>query len=44
MAWNSSNKAINPDSKKSISVGAPVAYNAGLVGKPYNDSWDIERA
>lgn len=44
MAWNSSNKAINPDSKKSISVGAPVSYNAGLVGKPYNDGWDIERA
>ena len=44
MAWNSSNKAISPDGKKSISVGAPISYNAGLVGKPYNDGWDIERA
>ena len=44
MAWNSHNKAIGPDGKKSISVGAPIAYNAGLVGKPYSDGWDIERA
>ena len=44
MAWNSRNKAIGPDDKKSISVGAPIAYNAGLVGKPYSDGWDIERA
>ena len=44
MAWNSSDKAIRPSDKKSISIGAPVAYNAGLVGKPYSDGWDIERA
>ena len=44
MVWNSSNKAIQGEGKKSISIGAPVAYNAGLVGKPYSDGWDIERA
>jgi len=43
MAWNY-NKAIQPDEKKAVSIGAPVAYNAGLVGKPYTDGWDIERA
>ena len=43
MAWNH-NKAIQPDEKKAISIGAPVSYNAGLVGKPYTDGWDIERA
>ena len=44
MAWNSSDKAIRATDKKSISMGAPVAYNAGLVGKAYTDGWDIERA
>ena len=44
MAWNIGNKAIGSSDRKSISVGAPVAYNAGLVGKPYTDGWDIERA
>jgi len=44
MAWNSTNKAITSGDKKSISVGAPISYNAGLVGKPYSDGWDIERA
>ena len=44
MVWNSTNKALQGDGKKSISIGAPVAYNAGLVGKPYSDGWDIERA
>jgi len=43
MAWNN-NKAIQPDEKKAVSIGAPVSYNAGLVGKPYTDGWDIERA
>ncbi|SVD68516.1 uncharacterized protein METZ01_LOCUS421370, partial [marine metagenome] len=37
MAWNIGNKAIGSSDRKSISVGAPVAYNAGLVGKPYTD-------
>mgnify|MGYP003970695697 FL=1 len=43
MAWNN-NKAIQPDEKKAVSIGAPISYNAGLVGKPYTDGWDIERA
>jgi HK97 family phage portal protein len=46
MAWNSSkNKSLGSASEKSIlGPGAPVAFNAGTVGKPYRDSWDIERA
>jgi HK97 family phage portal protein len=44
MAWNMSNKAIGRDGEKAISIGAPVAYNAGMAGKPYTDGWDIERA
>jgi len=44
MAWNSSDKSVRLTDGKSISIGAPVAYNAGLVGKPYSDGWDIERA
>ena len=46
MAWNSSsNKAENVGQQKSIlTPGAPIAFNPGMVGKPYRDSWDIERA
>lgn len=46
MAWNSgNNKALQSGSQKSIlTPGAPVAFNAGIAGKPYRDSWDIERA
>lgn len=46
MAWNSSNnKALQSDSAKSIlTPGAPIAFNTGIAGKPYRDSWDIERA
>ncbi len=44
MAWNLSNKSQPDTEKKSVSIGAPVAYNAGLTGKPYSDGWDIERA
>lgn len=45
MAWNSrSNKGINSDRAKALNPGAPVAYNPSQVGKPYRDSWDIERA
>lgn len=45
MAWNSrSNKGYNADRFKALNPGAPVAYNPSQVGKPYRDSWDIERA
>lgn len=46
MAWNSStNKAIQGTQGKSIiTPGAPVAFNTSQAGKPYRDSWDIERA
>ena len=45
MGWNSSNKDLSPSSEKSIlNAGAPVAFNPGLVNKPYKDHWDIERA
>lgn len=45
MAWNSpTNKSLNNQSQKDIGPGAPVAQNPGYVGKPYRDSWDIERA
>lgn len=46
MAWNSSkNKsALQAEQKSLVGPGAPVAYNASMVGKPYRDSWDIDRA
>lgn len=45
MAWNSrSNKSFSGDRAKALNPGAPVAYNPSQVGKPYRDSWDIERA
>jgi len=46
MAWNSSkNKSLGSSSEKSVlGPGAPVAFNSGTTGKPYRDSWDIERA
>lgn len=45
MAWNStSNKSANSARTKALNPGAPVAYNPSSVGKPYRDSWDIERA
>lgn len=46
MAWNSgNNKALQSGSQKSIlTPGAPIAFNTGIAGKPYRDSWDIERA
>ena len=46
MAWNSSNnKALQSGSQKSIlTPGAPIAFNTGIAGRPYRDSWDIERA
>ncbi len=46
MAWNAgTNKAENAGQQKSIlTPGAPIAFNTGMAGKPYRDSWDIERA
>lgn len=49
MAWNSRQtkdlSAGSPEVKAAtVGVGAPVAYNTALAGKPYRDSWDIERA
>lgn len=49
MAWNSRQtkdlQSGSPDIKAaSLSPGAPVAYNTAVAGKPYRDSWDIERA
>jgi HK97 family phage portal protein len=45
MAWNSpSNKSINDAQRKELGPGAPIAQNPGYAGKPYRDTWDIERA
>lgn len=46
MAWNSSqNKSLQSSGQKSlITPGAPIAFNPSMAGKPYRDSWDIERA
>lgn len=45
MGWNStSNKNVFQQEEKALSVGAPVVYDTGRVGRPYKDGWDIERA
>jgi HK97 family phage portal protein len=45
MAWNSpSNKSLNGAQGKALGPGAPIAQNPGYAGKPYRDTWDIERA
>jgi len=47
MAWNISNKSLNDNFERKagqIGPGAPVAYNPSIAGRPYKDSWDIERA
>lgn len=49
MAWNSrqTKDALNSNLEQkaaSPGPGAPVSYNANTKGKPYRDSWDIERA
>jgi HK97 family phage portal protein len=45
MAWNqSSNKSLNNAQAKTLGPGAPIAQNPGFAGKPYRDSWDVERA
>lgn len=44
MAWNSNKSLGNYDQKAALNAGAPVAFNPSFAGKPYSDSWDIERA
>ena len=44
MAWNSNKSLSGYEQKASLSAGAPVAFNPSFAGKPYSDSWDIERA
>jgi len=45
MAWNSySNKSVNGTNAKALGPGAPVSLNPGYAGRPYRDTWDIERA
>jgi HK97 family phage portal protein len=44
MAWNSNKSLGNYDQKVALNAGAPVAFNPSFAGKPYSDSWDIERA
>lgn len=44
MAWNNyNNKSLNNQSQKAVGPGAPISHSPGFVGKPYTDSWDIER-
>ena len=44
MAWISSNKALDGIQQKAVGPGAPISVNPSLVGQPYRDAWDIERA
>ena len=45
MAWNfPSNKSIDGMKSKELGPGAPIAQNPGYAGRPYRDTWDIERA
>ncbi len=47
MAWNStSNKSHDGGGRRRSAVGpgAPIATNPSMVGQPYRDAWDIERA
>lgn len=44
MAWNSNKSLGNYDQKAALNAGAPVAFNPSFAGRPYSDSWDIERA
>jgi HK97 family phage portal protein len=44
MAWNSNKSLGGYDQKAALNAGAPVAFNPSFAGKPYSDSWDIERA
>lgn len=46
MAWNNrESKSLDGiQDKAAFGPGAPVAFNPSFQGKPYRDSWDIERA
>jgi len=48
MAWNSrQTKNLGGNSQQkagTLGPGAPVALHPAMAGKPYRDSWDIERA
>ena len=45
MAWNqSSNKSLSNAQSKELGPGAPIAQNPSYAGRPYRDSWDVERA
>jgi HK97 family phage portal protein len=48
MAWNSrQTKDLGGNSQQkagTLGPGAPVALHPAMAGKPYRDSWDIERA
>lgn len=45
MGWNSSeNKSIQSSGIKGLGYGIPISNNPSFEGKPYRDSWDIERA
>jgi HK97 family phage portal protein len=45
MAWNSSsNKSLNNQNAKALGPGGIIANNPNYAGRPYRDSWDIERA
>lgn len=48
MAWNkpeTKSLASNVETKVgSVGVGAPVSLSPNSVGRPYRDSWDIEKA
>ena len=50
MAWNKTEaKSLNLNTEiqtkaGSVGVGAPISLNPNSTGKPYRDSWDIEKA
>lgn len=48
MAWNKPETKSLGDSVQtkagSVGVGAPVSLNPNALGRPYKDSWDIEKA
>ena len=47
MPWNKTETKdlqSNVEQKSALGLGAPVALNPSMAGRPYRDSWDIERA
>lgn len=48
MAWNKpETKSLNSGIETkagTVGVGAPVSLNPNAIGRPYRDSWDIEKA